>query len=417
MRALRLGKRKSAGILPEYGRKKLLMYADSFEKLSEGFLPGLEWNFSAEEGLEAKALAENNQDEPAPETDRENLLRRRQEQESRRLLSEHLQEMAGILRKISGESGQVLAPRPRDLDAITTELSRNGIRLARLGVIQLESGRMEIAATMRAMARKPGETLFSVRDIAGLLSVHYRVRLIPACTSPEYLHEKNDTILFEEEPEYYVLTGTARAVKEGEEVSGDNYCFRELGGGRFLCALSDGMGSGEAAFEGSRQTIELFEELLTAGFSMDAAVRLVNGSMLERCDLESLSTLDVCCLDLYHAKARFVKYGAVASYCKSGSEVREIAGGSEPLGITQTLPTRLQTVSLLDGDYLIMMTDGVEECFELAQSGESICDILSALAGRSPEEMASNILHQALLLSGGRIRDDMTVSVIGIWHR
>ena len=45
-------------------------------------------------------------------------------------------------------------------------------------------------------------------------------------------------------------------------------------------------------------------------------------------------------------------------------------------------------------------------------------DMASAISGiqdRNPGEIAERLLRMALCASGGRVRDDMTIGVIGIW--
>ena len=57
------------------------------------------------------------------------------------------------------------------------------------------------------------------------------------------------TIRFIESGKYRALYGVAKAVKQGEAISGDNYTFCENTSGQVVMSLSDGMGSGETAWE------------------------------------------------------------------------------------------------------------------------------------------------------------------------
>ena len=49
----------------------------------------------------------------------------------------------------------------------------------------------------------------------------------------------------------------------------------DLPGGKKGVALSDGMGSGEEAFQESSMVVELLEELLNAGFPVKTAVQIM----------------------------------------------------------------------------------------------------------------------------------------------
>ena len=70
------------------------------------------------------------------------------------------------------------------------------------------------------------------------------------------------------------------AVKETEEVSGDNFAFFEADDGNFTMVLSDGMGSGENACRDSEAVADMTEAMLEAGLPLEMAVQLVNLSLI-----------------------------------------------------------------------------------------------------------------------------------------
>ena len=75
-------------IIPEYGRQRLLTYAESFRDLADLF-----------EKDEAESSAEGRDD---PE-DRQDYLWQRKLQENQGLLAEHLKEMAHIMSEVARE--------------------------------------------------------------------------------------------------------------------------------------------------------------------------------------------------------------------------------------------------------------------------------------------------------------------------
>ena len=106
------------------------------------------------------------------------------------------------------------------------------------------------------------------------------------------------TIRFIESGKYRALYGVAKAVKQGEAISGDNYTFCENTSGQVVMSLSDGMGSGETAWEESKRVIELTEQLLAAGYSPRSALKLVNTILLLAGTEQHPATIDLCCIDL-----------------------------------------------------------------------------------------------------------------------
>ena len=71
---------------------------------------------------------------------------------------------------------------------------------------------------------------------------------------------------------------------------------------------------------------------------------------------------------------------------------------------------------LQDGDYLVMVSDGVVDAFGGEEGEDTLLSVIAGIQDRNPGEIAERLLRIALHASGGRIRDDMTIGVIGIWE-
>ena len=87
-----------------------------------------------------------------------------------------------------------------------------------------------------------------------------------------------------------MLTGVAKAVKETEKISGDNYAFFTTGTGNQTAILSDGMGSGDKACADSTMVVELMEKFLEAGFQTETAVQMINSSLVSGGENTNMST-------------------------------------------------------------------------------------------------------------------------------
>jgi stage II sporulation protein E len=97
-------------------------------------------------------------------------------------------------------------------------------------------------------------------------------------------------------------------------------------------------------------------------------------------------------------------------------EVEQLSTGSLPLGIFQQADVQPIHRQLQDGDYLIMVSDGVvdafgEDCYEV-----SMANAIAALQDRNPGEIAERLLRLALRMGGGHIRDDMTILVLELFQ-
>lgn len=392
-------------IIPEYGRQKLLSCAESFRDLAELF----------EDGQADKPAVE---DEPA---DRQEYLCKRRMQENQGLIAEHLKEMSHILATVARETCQCHPMGERKFRQMSLLLKESGILLRNYLEMEHENGRREISLTLRQAGKKRtrfGETeRISTEDVADYLSVAMNRRLCMAKNTPPYLTEEYNTYYFLEEPPYHLLTGFARAVKELEKESGDSYSFCEADTGRLLMLLSDGVGSGEAARRESERVIEMMERFLEAGFGKETAVQMVNGALVTAGEEQVMSTLDICDIDLYTGNCEFVKVGAACTYIKRGRLVDRISAQSLPLGVFGQISPEIQTRTLLSGDYVIMLSDGVLEALSEGIGEQVLPEIIGRMEYRNPGEIANQILAYAIGQSRGRIRDDMTVLVAGIWDQ
>lgn len=224
------------------------------------------------------------------------------------------------------------------------------------------------------------------------------------------------SIKLKEAQRYQVATGIARVNKSGT-VSGDNYSFIELKDGKFMLALSDGMGTGPKAAIESNMTITLLEKFLYAGFDKDVALRTINSVLLMKSNEETYSTIDMTVLNQYTGEVEFVKVGAVSTFIKREDNVNIIKNGSLPAGILSQIDMELVRRKLKDGDFVIMVTDGVLDSNKTVLDKEKwLADMIESINTRNPQKLADDILKNCLELNEGIAPDDMTVLVAKIWE-
>lgn len=394
-------------IIPEYGRQRLLNYAESFRDLADLF----------EKEKDCEAGTEYRQET----VDRQDYICQRKLQENQELLAEHLKEMAHIMAQVAKETCLYHPMGERRYRQMSRLLKESGILLKNFFELEHEDRHLEISLTMRTASDKYtkfGEREhISVEDVAGFLSEAMNVKLRAAKGAPIYLTPEWDTYCFFEEPSFHLLTGVAKAVKETEKVSGDNYSFYEEEHGRRVVILSDGMGSGEKASRDSGRVIEMTERLLEAGFRKESALQMVNGALAASGQEENMSTLDICDINLYTAECEFIKVGAACTYIKRGRLVDRLSAQNFPLGVFGQLETETLYRTLQNGDYIIMLSDGILDALSQGIGEEILPEIIGKIEDSNPNEIANQILAYCLKQSRGQIRDDMTVLVTGVWDK
>lgn len=386
-------------IIPEYGRQKLLGYAESFRELAELFEEELEIK-----DFEMKDFLESGKD-------RQEYLWQKKLCESRGLLAGHLKEMSCIMSDVAKESYRYRPLAERKYRHIARYLKESGILLKNFLILENEDKHIELSLTMKTQLRES----IIIADVADLISVVMNIRVQPSKSEPLFMAKEWTSYHFLEEPEFHILTGFAKAVKETEKVSGDNYSFCEIEPGRTIAILSDGMGSGEEACEESERVIEMMERLLESGFRKEAAIQIINGALAAGEQEKNMSTLDICELNLYTGACDFVKVGAACTYIKRDNLVDRLSARNLPLGVFQQIEPETMQRQLQDGDYVIMLSDGVLDALSQGAGEDMLPEIISRIYHTNPAEIANQILGYCIRQSVGKIRDDMTVLVIGIW--
>lgn len=371
-------------------RRRLLGYADSFQELARSY-----------------------DGEFAPEQEsRDGLLMERRLWENRQIISGHLTEMAKIMTEAASEVLVYWPMEGKKKRRLVQALAEEGIAVEGPCYLPRDGGRQAIVLTMHTHRGAK----VSAEDAADMISVLLDRRLAPSATSPSVVEASPQSFVLEEEAAFLVLTGFSRAVKEGEAVSGDNYAVLEAEKGRVTVMLSDGTGSGERAGKDSEKVLDLMEKMLEAGYETDTAVNMVNTALFASGEDANHPTLDICDIDLYRGSCQLRKIGGAATFLKRGQEVELLAAGNLPLGIFGQVEVQPLCCQLQDGDYLVMVSDGVVDAFGGADYENTVMSILAGLQERSPGELSERLLQIALHASGGRTCDDMTIGVIGIWE-
>ena len=74
-------------------------------------------------------------------------------------------------------------------------------------------------------------------------------------------------------------------------------------------------------------------------------------------------------------------------------------------------------VALANGDFVVMVTDGVLEYLHVPKPEETICEVIGSIRTNNPGILAKRIMESVMLFTGGVAKDDMTVLAACIWEK
>lgn len=226
----------------------------------------------------------------------------------------------------------------------------------------------------------------------------------------------NEYQLFEE-VNFMTLSGTARQTKNQGEFSGDNFAVMELNSGQTFMSICDGMGTGKKAWKYSEIIIDLLEKMIDSGFEESTTLKLANGVMLTGNQWQEPAAVDMALIDQYSGTCQFLKLGAACTYVKRGSWVECIKSTSLPLGVLEEIDMETITKKLYDGDFVIMVSDGIVDALNCQDKEEAMGRIIMDINTSNPKQMAAGILTKALTMCKGVPKDDMTLICTGVWEK
>lgn len=378
--------------------EKIRLMADSFEKMSKS-IDGFGEGQKKERNLTGEACIINE-------------IWRKKLEDSRNAVALQLKEMSGILKDVTSDS-YVFVNLAEEKERILRRRLRNrGVIVKNVVILNNRRGIDEVNIILRA-----GKKMVPLKEVGEIISdvlgKNVAFRKNPyAVVGKEY-----KTYTFVEEPNFFVIHGTAKRSKDEQSVSGDNFTCMELDSGQTLLSVSDGMGHGLRAYKESGVVMELLEEMMKGGFSEEAAVRLINSVFMIDSDVANPAALDMGIIDMYSGVCDFMKLGAASTFVKRGKWVEAIKSTSLPIGSTGRADIETTSKKLYDGDFVIMMSDGIMESIREEDKEKTIGEIILGIKEGKPEEMAREILRKALAHADREKDDDMTVLVTGIWDK
>lgn len=345
--------------------------------------------------------------------EKQNLIWNNRMIENRMAVAQQMTEISRIMRMVADDLYDISQPPAEFQENLRKKLRKRQVILKNVWILDKPQGKKQAFLTMRA---RSGQCI-SMVEIGKYLSESCDCPMTPSHDSRCIVNGEYHTAHFVEDASFQVMHGVARVVKDQEKVSGDNYSCQEEEDGQFIMCLSDGMGSGMEACRESEAVVELLEQFLESGFSQETAARMVNAALVLRQQEEMFSTVDICALDLYSGICNFLKAGAATTFIKRENWVEAITAQSLAAGLVQQMDFETASRKLYDGDFLIMVTDGVLDALPMDKEEETMKEIIMEVHDQTPKELSRGILERVLSYADFKPQDDMTVLVAGVWSK
>ena len=221
--------------------------------------------------------------------------------------------------------------------------------------------------------------------------------------------EKTEKYILISDDKYNIEIGQAIAIKDGMTVSGDSILQTKLKDGKYLLAISDGMGSGPEARTSSQIVIKMLKRLLDSGFNKETSIDVINSNLLNVGE-DVYATLDIAIADLYKGNIEFIKAGCSPTYIKNKKKIQLIKSATLPTGIVKNISKEVLERKIEDGDLILMCSDGViDSNIEYKNKSLWVKYLLEDMENTNPQKIADIVLNEAVDNSYGNVKDDMSI--------
>lgn len=326
-------------------------------------------------------------------------------------IAEQLYVMANVLEDCCGMSTKTIyLSKGHENDIMRGILSR-GVKVEWLHVFERGLNAKEII--IKAKMAKRG--CVTTKDIASEISKYFETDFFSSEHNRSIISDELNEYTFIQVPRFSVLFGMTKSNMDNMEVSGDNFSMAQLECGRVVATLVDGMGAGKRAFCESETVIELVEQCLEAGFDERLTIGLINSAFSNGEFISNPVVVDMCVIDRYLGVLNCIKLGAASTFIKRDGWVEIIKSTTLPIGVFEQVDFDNAVKKLYDGDYIIMVSDGVLENLPFLDKEQKLVEIIADIQVKVPELIAQEILQKSLEYNSMVAKDDMTVIVAGVF--
>lgn len=290
-------------------------------------------------------------------------------------------------------------------EQIALILKQKEILLQEISITKKDGGRFNVELYIEQNERN------DIKDI--ILNILNKVLEEKMCVIEEKSVKKENCTkyVFMSDDKYILDIGHSIAIKDNMPVSGDSILNTKLKDGKYLIAISDGMGSGPEARKSSQIVTSMLKRLLNSGFERNTSISLINSSLLNVSD-EVFATLDIAIIDLYKGTIEFIKNGACPTYIKNSKRTQVIKSRTLPTGVVKEVSADVFDKDIEENDLIVMVSDGIlDSNIEYKNKELWIKYLIEDINILNPQKVADIILNESIDNNFGKVKDDMSVIV------
>ncbi len=300
-------------------------------------------------------------------------------QEQQKLMRQQYQGLQGVLRDLASSLGLGQEYFPA-LEKRVGRVAKAYLPDA-IPAVYTRSGRLHVELLCRTIPDTDEDALR--RSLSSALGKP----LLP----PLHLESRSGQVLrFSQQEAFCLRLAHRSACKPGETQSGDSLRHLHTDDGRGLLLLSDGMGTGASAGFTSGRALDLICGFVESGCSLAESTQAVLPVLSARFPRWGFVTLDLLEINLFTGEALLLKYGAAPSLLFRGSKIQKLTSSRLPAGLEEAAPPGPEALTLLPGDRILLLSDGLWESIGVrkaleqacAEDLDALCDRLMALAAQ-----------------------------------
>lgn len=286
----------------------------------------------------------------------------------------------------------------------------SGIVIREVNVLKNKTGKNEIVV----LAKTLGKGCVSERKIRKIVSDVLGCGYYSDHNNRLVVNDESQQYVYHQENRFRFLYGVARECKDKGDFRGQFYGFQSCVW-KVVAAIADGCGSGKRAFIESRMVIELMENCIDAGFEERTAIDFINSAYINGGGRGNPVTMDMSVVDCQSGIMHCIKLGAVSTFIKRDGWVEIIKSSTLPMGVLEQVDYDCTDKKLYDGDYVIMISDGVLDNLPCVNKEEKLVEIINAVKMKKPKAIAEEILKASMGYNNEKAFDDCTVLVFGVF--